>query len=260
MNRLKKVKDEALSMLKKVTNEGDTDRIVNVARIIEEIGNIESQLKQLEEKIANIEKKLSHDYDNKHLTSLSAGEHQELQHVNLSKSFQKLTPEIKALLSRFTLEEQELIMPGITEKMEKSESGAVLSPRREGNEARRMLVKSLYSKDIKLIQRHGIIYEDSKGRLCAIAYANEINPFKWFLGVPDGQYQAVILLCRDKTGEILTVILPWSFLGKIWKNLSRSQGQVKFNIRKTGRNTILNIPGMASEGVDNYIRNYDLLK
>lgn len=87
-----------------------------------------------------------------------------------------------------------------------------------------------------------------------IACAHEQRPGRWFLGVKDDQYDIVALLCQLKdSGEKLDFVLPNTFLQKVWTSLSRSHGQVLFNVVANGGNFSFLVPGHDPESINQFL-------
>jgi len=81
------------------------------------------------------------------------------------------------------------------------------------------------------------LYRTPSGSSVGVAYASENEnkrPDKWWLGLPDEQYDVVVLLCEDGDGTILDFVLPRDFLLRFWSGLTRSGGQVEFHVERSG--------------------------
>jgi len=135
-----------------------------------------------------------------------------------------------------------------------------VSARERGNRVRRHYVEFVLPRQgIQLEQLASKKYRTSDGRLVGIAYAKELDvrPSFWFLGLSDERFDWVILLCEssDETGaEIAALVFPPDFVKRIWKALSRSKGQVKFHVARTGyMNFDLRLPGSDQLNVSRYL-------
>lgn len=135
-----------------------------------------------------------------------------------------------------------------------------VSARERGNRVRHQYVAGvLASQGIQLERVTGKKYRAPDHRLVGIAYAKElgIRPRFWFLGLSDEHFDWIILLCEssDETGaEIAALVFPPEFVRQIWKNLSRSKGQVKFHVARTGYMDFeLHLPGSAPINVSQYL-------
>ncbi len=137
-----------------------------------------------------------------------------------------------------------------------------ISPKREGAMIRDRWVKMLSSKHIPLTG-HDKRYHTEKGRSVGIAFANELNRpqlvNKWFLGLKDEPTDIAVLLCQDKEGNLHDFIVPVIELGSSWSDLSRSGGQVKFNICRKNSEFFLSVPGCNPVIISKHIGNYSLL-
>lgn len=150
---------------------------------------------------------------------------------------------------------------GGTQQYSRKGSGGV-SKRTEGRDARRKFVDALQRRGIQLIHLGGKIYRTPGGRRVGIPFANELEdkPDRWFLGLKDGNYDAVVLLCSQGDGETLEFILPRDFLRGFWSSLSRNAGEVKFNLVRDGANYYLLVPPQRRESVNRFLSVYQTLK
>jgi hypothetical protein len=106
---------------------------------------------------------------------------------------------------------------------------------------------------LKLRPYRGAIYLSPKGKRIGIAVATEVNRDRWFLGLREGGFDAAVLVCARDAGSPIDVCLPTSFFEKFEKFLSRSGGQVKFNVARRDGRTILKLPGRTPEQVDRFV-------
>ncbi len=156
--------------------------------------------------------------------------------------------------------ESRAILEAILEQPLESINPEEISPRERGNRVRNHYVEGvLPSQGIQLKRVTTKKYLTADGLLVGITYAKEleIRPSSWFLSISDEHFDCVILLCEssDKTGaEIATLLLPAEFVEQIWKDLSRSQGQVKFHIARNGySNFALRAPGREPVNISPYL-------
>ncbi len=142
---------------------------------------------------------------------------------------------------------------------ENSSTKRSISPKREGAMARDRWVKMLSAKHIPLTG-HDKRYHTEKGVSVGIAFANELDRpqlvNKWFLGLKDEPTEVAVLLCQDKERSLHDFIIPVGELGSSWKALSRSGGQVKFNIHRRKNEFLLSIPGGEPISITKYIGNH----
>ena len=89
------------------------------------------------------------------------------------------------------------------------------------------------------------------GALIVLPFAREVPdlPDRWFLGVQEGStpsmcpYWGVAFLCQGMDKRLLTFIVPQKHLQQYWRQFSRHNGSVKFNIHREGVNFRLDVPG-----------------
>ncbi len=148
----------------------------------------------------------------------------------------------------------------ITEKIDSNIATYRLSPKREGANIRNEWVKNIQSQGVKL-NGHGKRFQTESAKYVGVASANELDRSqqllnKWFLGVKDERMDIVVLLCRDLEKKVHDIILPVSEIGAAWEALSRSGGQVKFNVRRQRGEFTLLIPRNEPLEVTKYIGNY----
>lgn len=138
-----------------------------------------------------------------------------------------------------------------------------LSPKLEGSRARREWVNMLSSKAI-LLNGHNKRYYTEGGRSVSIAFANEINRpnliDKWFLGLKDEPTDIAVLLCQDLEGKVNDFVLPVAELKSTWKTLSRSGGEIKFNVRRRQGEYLLLDPNGEPINISKYLCKYQTLK
>lgn len=132
--------------------------------------------------------------------------------------------------------------------------------RQTGKQVRRKFVDSGASRGFHLTHLRGSLYQTPSRKKVVIAFASEQRQDRWLLGVPEGQYHVVVLLCQSSHGEMFEFILPDEALEKFWRSLSRHAGQVKVNMTKDGANWSLLVPGQGRESVNRYLGNYKPLE
>jgi hypothetical protein len=193
----------------------------------------------------------------------AAGDYREVQRLA------RIAEELSALEKR----EEEIAqsrtnLAAMLEKpLESSIDHDEVSARERGNRVRSRYVElDLTLKGIQLQQVAPKKYRTSDGLLVGITYAKELEkrPSSWFLGLSDEYFDCVILLCEssEATGsQIAALILPPEFVKQIWKGLSRSQGQVKFHVARTGHvNFELRLPGPHLFNISQYLNAVQALK
>ena len=113
--------------------------------------------------------------------------------------------------------------PALTEAphLQRPSSRAELPSRKARGKACRVeYLRRLHSKGINLSRLKGRTFQTSSGKRVAIAYASETLPNTWWMGLPDEQYDVVILLCATTSGETLDFVLPPNFLNRVWGQLT----------------------------------------
>ena len=116
-------------------------------------------------------------------------------------------------------------------------------------------VNELYLKHVK-----GSIYETQSRHKVGIAVATERNSDRWFLGLPLEGFEHAVLLCKPDMGEAVEVCLPKGFFSDYGAKMSRSGGQMKFNIARRGSEYTILVPGTDGVSVSKFIGNLSILK
>ncbi len=142
----------------------------------------------------------------------------------------------------------------------KTSSSIDLSPAAQGTLARQAIVEALEDRRIKLIRVKGSSYRTEKGGTIGIAYASERRPHRWFLGLPDQNYQSAILLCKAENGQMLDFTLPKDFFELHKRRLSKVAGQLKFNVAVQGGIYKLLVPGVPGVTINRYLNNPEPLR
>jgi hypothetical protein len=114
----------------------------------------------------------------------------------------------------------------------------------KGNEVRKKYIEELeINHGIRLTPIKGkTIFSNENNNRVGIAYASEVNPNRWFLGLPENGFEHAVLLCEDNSKNLKACILPNAFFQEYGKFLSRSNGQLKFNIQKRYDNYFVIVP------------------
>ncbi len=134
------------------------------------------------------------------------------------------------------------------------------SPRERGHKIRREFLKKLAGNGIHLERIKGkTIYSTKSGKRVGIAVATERQANRWFLGLPDGSFDHAVLLCQPENRDTIEVLLPNKFFQEYGEAMSRSKGQVKFNVVQRGREVLILVPGTDGVNISAYPSNYDFL-
>lgn len=124
-----------------------------------------------------------------------------------------------------------------------------------GRGVREGYVVQLRNRGIRIERDKGVWARTIGGVWAAIAVATELpnRPNRWFLGLPEADIVqklsssklVVVLLCRAESGALLDFVIPHGILEKLVGSLSKSKGQLKFNLKKAGDRYELVIPGVS---------------
>jgi hypothetical protein len=133
------------------------------------------------------------------------------------------------------------------------------SPRGTGDRRRVEFAHRLSQLGKRLIQVRGALYRNQAGDVVGIAYASERVKDGWFLGLPEGAFQHAVLLCEPTGARVLAVCLPRTFFDRYEKHLSRSQGQLKFNVKRRGGRYHIPVPVVGAVDVTEYIDNFGMI-
>jgi len=138
---------------------------------------------------------------------------------------------------------------------------AELTSREKGKVLRGNYVSDLQKKGKRIEQVDGVWAKTPEGLWVAIPFATERRDKFWFLGLPERDVLekvnqggvSVILLCQSKSGSILDFVIPPNKIREIAGNLSKSKGQLKFNLRKDNGRYLLVIPGRSPLDVSPFL-------
>lgn len=102
------------------------------------------------------------------------------------------------------------------------------------------------------------------GSWVAIPFAQEWRRDRWFLGLPEKDLREkgrvfIVLLCQYPSGSTFDIVIPPDVVTSLIGRLSKSKGQVKFNLRKIRNRYLLVIPSSEPLDVSDYLRNRSLL-
>lgn len=174
----------------------------------------------------------------------------------LRTGFQQRVKELVRAVDEFTAAEMPPpnLKPGV-------DLWKALSPKAAGGEARRNWIKELQSAGISLIG-HGKRYRTAGGFTVSVGFANELPQLRdrWWLGFRDEPTNIAVFLCHALSGRIHSFVVPVREIGASWNTLSRSRGQIKFNVKKQGTQFLLLVPGEEPVDITQYDCNYAPLK
>ncbi len=137
-----------------------------------------------------------------------------------------------------------------------------LSAKAKGDSIRSRWVQNLHHEGITLQRLRGKRYETISGIKVGIAYASElaIRPDAWFLGLADENFRIVVLLCEPGDKNVVDFVFTQDFVRRIWSRLSRSHGQVKFNVVKSGSNYELRLSGAELVSINEFRGAHNILR
>lgn len=120
---------------------------------------------------------------------------------------------------------------------------------------RNEFISKLAEKGVEVVQYKGVTYRIKKtSKLMGVAFSGEKSD-SWFLGLPELDLKTIVLLCMKDDNDVYTFILPESFCDDYLKNLSRSNGQLKFSLRKKHDEFLL-YTKIGNVPVKKYLDNY----
>jgi hypothetical protein len=129
-----------------------------------------------------------------------------------------------------------------------------------GKTTRMAFLEKAYENGIDLQNIRGSIYQTKSGRRIGIAVATERKANRWFLGLPQNGFEDAVLLCKPDSGETIEIILPKDFFNEYGGKMSKSSGQVKFNVARRGSSYVLLVPGTDGVSLSKYLGDYLLLE
>lgn len=130
-----------------------------------------------------------------------------------------------------------------------------------GKEKRQAFIEEANKKGIILTLEKGLLYRNNSGGLVGIAYASERSENRWFLGLPNKEYNTIVFICENNFLKKTYFIFPSTFCKKYKDKFStdKKRYQCKFNIScKNGMYT-LTIPDIKPIAINEYINKFDNL-
>ena len=148
----------------------------------------------------------------------------------------------------------------VSRPMRSKEPGSldVATARDIGRTIRRAFLNKLSEEGVRLENIRGCIYETKSGHRVGIAVATERNPDRWFLGLKHKSFDHAVLLCKQDTGDTVEICLPKAFFDEYADKMSKSGGQMKFNVARRGSGYVILVPGTDGVNVAQYLRDYSL--
>ena len=130
-----------------------------------------------------------------------------------------------------------------------------------GRLLRQNYILELQKKGIKISPIGSIWAKTENNLFVAIPVASmEWRPGRWFLGLPEDILRermtktrvVVILLCQSTNKETRDFVFPPDLISHITNNLSKSKGQLKFNIKTTGSRYYLVLKNTGDVDISEY--------
>lgn len=129
-----------------------------------------------------------------------------------------------------------------------------------GRRLREDYIVQLRNRGVKIERDKGVCARTTGG-VWAIPFATERRPNRWFLGLPEADILqklsnsnlGVVLLCQAESGALLDFMIPHDILQKLVGSLSKSKGQLKFNLKKAGDRYWLVNPGVSDFDVSDFL-------
>jgi len=182
---------------------------------------------------------------------------------NLEAAMTNLEVSANRLAAELDPECQETARNGVATVQSESLGGEQLSSKAWGNRTRREWVRIVNTQDkgVRLRQIKGVKYETQSAKRVGIACAREReqSPLKWFLGLPDEQFDFVVLLCQPQSGPLLDFVLPADFVTRVWPLLSRNAGQKKFHVAQSGATYHLE-PSLGFGPINQYLSGISVMR
>ncbi len=129
-----------------------------------------------------------------------------------------------------------------------------LTSKERGKRLREGYISELQQDGIQINQVDSVWAKTVGGLWVAIPTATmEWRPGRWFLGLPEDRVLerinkggvVIVLLCQSASGSRLDFVIPGDTVQEIVPKLSKSAGQLKFNLKKVGNRYQLVMPGSS---------------
>jgi len=136
-----------------------------------------------------------------------------------------------------------------------------IGKKERGRKLRESYISELQQSGIQIYQTDSVWAKTANDLWVAIPTATmEWRPGRWFLGLPEDKVRerihkggvVVILLCQSAIGSRLDFVIPSGKVEEIVPKLSKSKGELKFNIKKVGNRYQLVIPRDNPVDVSDY--------
>jgi len=222
MNQCEKaeeLKKKVLKAIEEAAREGNTSWVMAYSKLVEDVERILEKCKELDTAIEVVESKF--------------------QKVTSAKDVENKEAAVD-MLSSFNL------------------SDAYLSDDRELSKIkskphRKKIIRELQRLGLNVVDGLGATVRTQSGELIGIPYASERKPNRWWLGLPNREYFAIILACEKENGDIINFILSNDFIKKYEEHFSQdSKGSFKFNLVYRGGRYLLSLKEINDVVIDSF--------
>lgn len=133
-----------------------------------------------------------------------------------------------------------------------------LSNKAKGNQLREHWLRTARDGGIRLHRVKGVVFETQNGKRVGIPSASEVQPDKWWLGLPDEHFDFLVLLCKPQSGSVLDFVLPSDLVAKVWPRLSKHHRYRKIHVQQFGNDYRLE-PGAGLFPIREYLGKLEIL-
>jgi hypothetical protein len=174
----------------------------------------------------------------------------------------KVLEQLDRLQQRYVQLSEEFRSIGSNEKPNpRSSLPDEMSAKARGRMFRDEIIEEIRKLGHTVHRERGVLCTMAPDKLLGIAYASEIQPRKWWLGLPIETYHAFVLLCENEHKEMTRFIFPRAFYDKHSDKFSRdsAKNQLKFNIELRDGLYTMKIPGQGDVPINSYIDKFEHL-
>jgi hypothetical protein len=102
-------------------------------------------------------------------------------------------------------------------------SGIKMSARMRGRLMKEAFINDLKAQGIPLNLSKDSILLTEKGERVGVAYSSEHSPGRWWLGIKNDNYRAIVLICEKDTRGIVRLVIPGKFWDSHVENLKENK-------------------------------------
>jgi hypothetical protein len=102
-------------------------------------------------------------------------------------------------------------------------SGTKISPRMRGRLRKEAFINDLKEQGIRLNFNKDSILLTEGGERVGVAYSSEHLPGRWWLGIKNDSYKAIVLICERDSGGLVRLVLPGAFWDSHVENLKENK-------------------------------------